>query len=230
VAANPFPEQTEIPLEVEVLDDSSSIAKDVRTEQGDFVGRVTIPPSSGGAVLVLNKASKDVFYIDAIASDVVDINVVDNNGSMISEFDDEDVEVCFATSDYDEGDVCLGFFNVDRRWECQDFCLSSKKGDTGDDMLCGNTDHLTNFALLLSPEAGTTSRCGSSSDDLTYAYWSLALVGVAIIVIAAVVIARELFHRYDTHMTDKRLTYNAGSGSGGTNGAAIPVMPSFHTD
>jgi len=229
VSPNTAPAPSDIPLEVELLNDSASTVKDVRNEQGQEVGRVRVPHDSGGAVLVVNKASDNVVLIDEVVTDVVDVTVVDSNGEVVDKFDGDELEVCFSTAEFDTDDVCLGFFNEDEQWECQDYCLSSTTSDEGEELLCGNTDHLTNFALLLDTDAGSSSRCGSSSMDLLYVYLSVAFVCISIFIVSAVVISREAYHRYDAHLTDKRLTYTGSSGIRSPSGGSSEV-PSFNYD
>jgi len=54
----------------------------------------------------------------------------------------------------------LGSFDEDTgKWQCDDHCLE----EDSDGQLCGDVDHLTNFALLLSGNGG--SGCGSSAGD-----------------------------------------------------------------
>lgn len=227
--SNPTPASNEIPLEVELLPEGSETIKEVRNQDGKEVGRVRVPSDSGGAVLVVNQASSDVRLVEEVVTDVVDVTIVDSSGNVVSEFEGEELEVCFSTEDFDSDEVCLGFYNDDGVWECQDYCLSLTTGSDGEDLLCGNTPHLTNFALLLSDEAGSESRCGSSSLDLLYVYLSIGAVGLAIFVILVAVVARESHLRWDVYQTNKRLTYGGAAGLGST-GSSGSEMASFSTD
>ena len=56
------------------------------------------------------------------------------------------VEICLK-ADSDEDDSCLAFLNENQsppKWECEDKCLERNDND----LLCGETDHFTNFAVL----------------------------------------------------------------------------------
>lgn len=62
-------------------------------------------------------------------------------------------------------------------WKCQDFCLFT----TDDGLFCGETDHVTNFAILLNGAgAGSASRCrartrtGSLANTGETSRWSCA--------------------------------------------------------
>ena len=72
------------------------------------------------------------------------------------------VEVCLEQRGEDKSDsLCLGFFNeASDQWECEDPCLEKKGG-----LLCGSTDHFTNFALLLSGGSSGASGGGLCDDD-----------------------------------------------------------------
>lgn len=228
---NAAPAPNDIPLEVEILPEGTETIKEVRNQEGKEVGRVTVPGDSGGAVLVVNQASSDVRLVEEVVTDVVDVTIVDGSGNVLDTFDGDDLEVCFSTEDFDTDDVCLGFYNDDGTWECQDYCLSTTSGTDGEDLLCGNTPHLTNFALLLSDEAGSESRCGSSSIDFLFVYLSVAAVCLAMIIVFIAVAARESYLRYDIYQTDKRLTYNGSSGRGlGSGGSGSEGLASFSTD
>ncbi len=72
------------------------------------------------------------------------------------------VEVCLEQRGDDKSDsLCLGFFNdASDQWECEDACLEKKGG-----LLCGSTDHFTNFALLLSGGSSKGGQCDDDDDD-----------------------------------------------------------------
>jgi hypothetical protein len=46
---------------------------------------------------------------------------------------------------------CLGYLNMDGKWQCEDTCLAPKG-----DQLCGSTSHFTSFAILLSGGKGAS--------------------------------------------------------------------------
>lgn len=60
----------------------------------------------------------------------------------------EPATVCFRASADAAAGNCLGYLDETRsppQWRCEDPCLDKKEGD----LVCGETDHFTNFAILL---------------------------------------------------------------------------------
>ena len=75
-------------------------------------------------------------------SDVIDITF-SRNGEPVQPI--SSIEICFDIPEIQDS-ACLGYFNTrTRSWICQDRCLK-RRGNS----VCGETDHLTNFAILLS--------------------------------------------------------------------------------
>lgn len=171
---------------------------------GRSVGSVAAPPTGPG-VLVVSGESEDVVIVPEVSSIVLDITVLDTDGNSVTSFD-EPFEICFSSDEHGSGDVCLGFFNSDGKWECEDYCL-----EESNDGLCGQSRHLTNFALLLDSEAGSESRCGSGSEDYLYIYLSVAFVCAAVFIVIVAAVAIEIKIRASTKSTDSRLTYNASA-------------------
>lgn len=205
-----------VSLIVEPLGDNRPIGTSpvvVEDTVGRPVGSVSVPPTGPG-VLVVSGESDDVVIIPQVSSIVIDITVLDTDGNTVTSFDDP-FEICFSSDEHGSGDVCLGFFNSDGEWECEDYCLE----DTGDS-LCGESRHLTNFALLLDSEAGSSSRCGSSSQDYLYIYLSVASVGAAVCIIILAAVMIEVRIRRNTKSTDSRLTYNSSRHSSMPNTAS----------
>ena len=92
-------------------------------------------------------------------SDVVDITFT-LNGEEVQPI--SSIEICFDVPADDNS--CLGYFDTKTRsWICQDKCLK-RKGNS----VCGETDHLTNFAILLSGNGG-----GGCGDDENYIFGSI---------------------------------------------------------
>ena len=223
-----------VPVIVEPLGDNSPIGTTpvvVEDTIGRPVGTVAVPPTGPG-VLVVSGESEDVVIIPEVSSIVLDITVLDTDGNSVTSFD-EPFEICFSAEDVGSDEVCLGFFNADGEWECEDYCLESS-----DDGLCGKSRHLTNFALLLDSEAGSSARCGSSSQDFLYIYLSVAFVGGAICLVILAVVLIEIKIRKNTRNTDSRLTYNssrqsvppAGSSSATAEGASVGSTPLYYDE
>lgn len=67
------------------------------------------------------------------------------------------IELCLKASipEASKGDACLAYFDEERaEWECVDECLQQNDG-----LICGNTDHFTSFAILLSGNGGKSVEC-----------------------------------------------------------------------
>ena len=99
--------------------------------------------------------------LSSVKSIIVDINVADGNNQNLG----GNVEICFKSEEEDSEDLCLGFLDETTNppeWKCEDKCLE----ENNDNLLCGETEHFTNFALLLSGGLnGGGSACESSSTD-----------------------------------------------------------------
>ncbi len=70
------------------------------------------------------------------------------------------VELCFTLTNppSDTSAACLGYFDESTKsWKCEDECLESKGGG----VVCGTTNHFTNFAILLS--SGGSSKCDAEN-------------------------------------------------------------------
>jgi hypothetical protein len=190
---------------------------------GTEVGSVKPPPDVEG-VLVVQGSDTTVDYVPEVVSVALDVTIRSADGQEQTNFAD-DIEICFSTEGFDGDDVCLGFYTDKGTWECEDYCMDSSTDADGQSQVCGGTKHLTNFALLLNNEAGSSSRCGSSSTDYLLVYLSIAFVGVAICIVVFAVVLIELRLRYSVRQTSKRLTL--GSDHSSRNSKADFVEPSF---
>lgn len=86
--------------------------------------------------------------------------VYDVDGNEISLLDNS-VAICLQgtlTDDELNDTACLGYYDEERgMWQCEDECLEQRGG-----LVCGNTDHFTTFAVLLTGREGSAPRdpCG----------------------------------------------------------------------
>ena len=172
------------------------------------VVEVTYLPSdftSTTGSIVVSEANPELVFIAAgslgssttIISDTVSIITV---GTTVS----STVEICLATSQESEKDVCLGYIDESKsppEWVCEDKCLKSKNN-----FLCGKTNHLTSFALLFEGLA-KNGKCssqyeyifGSSMKDF---YLIISFAGLAIL-IAFIIIILYLFTPLRKHLLGK---------------------------
>lgn len=95
------------------------------------------------------------------------------------------VEICIEAVGTPE-ELCLGFLDESLsppEWKCEDPCLE----ENSEGLFCGQTNHFTNFALLLSGGSGGNAGCNSSGsfDWITGSSWGdfiLVICSVAFVV------------------------------------------------
>jgi len=122
-------------------------------------------------------------------SAVVDITLM-VDGKIITKLK-EPVEICLAYSDSlstspPTSDLCLAFYDEKcKDWKCEDEDVQSNSIG----QLCGDTPHLTSFALLL---GGGVGECGEYFPHRTIAWLSLGFIGGAIIVILMALVMIEI--------------------------------------
>ena len=80
-----------------------------------------------------------------LGSSILQITLVDSKNNSITDLD-VPLTVCFVPSDEENKRQCLSYYDERKaKWKCEDKCLTRTKEGS----LCGQTNHLTNFALLL---------------------------------------------------------------------------------
>ena len=127
---------------------------------GGLVEIDLIAPS--GSIITINNPDIDLINqsdTSDIVSFIVDFQLSDGSTDLGG-----DVEVCFESNHNSNDNLCLGYLDESLNppeWICQDHCLQKNS----DGLICGNTDHFTNFALLLSG-SGNKGNCGDDGD-----YW-----------------------------------------------------------
>ena len=117
------------------------------------------------------------------SSDVLDISIVQEGSSKEKKF-----EICFPVDETFDSKSCLGYIDETRdppEWRCEDRCV--KKNNDG--LVCGKTNHFTNFAILLS---GVEGGCDESEDYVTGSYYGdlimvACFVGVMILICCIVI-------------------------------------------
>lgn len=193
-------------------------AATVTSEDGEPVGTVELPDSAAadGSVVVVTSPRDDEFSTDGVVfgSVVVDITVFDESGRSITEFEDP-IEICLEVEeDEDDGEACLGFYvQEEDAWECEDPCL---KRSSDSRQLCGDTDHLTTFSILLDSTGGGNDPCDSSdgSMDLTMTILSagsICLFGLLAVLIMAAYEIRVRLRKQKFKNTMTSIERNLGS-------------------
>ena len=133
-----------------------------------------------------------------LGNTIVDIIILDQFGNQVTKFSDP-LTICLESSDSNE-DECLGYYDTEKKeWICEDDCPEKDGG-----LVCGKTDHLTSFALLLQGGGNNGGKCDSSEDDYVFAWLSMALLIFAILIIVICVLLNEVRFRL-IHQRKKRI-------------------------
>ena len=149
----------------------------------------------------------------ALVSAILNITLLDGQRNSITRLDSP-LTICLALTEEQKGKiVCLSYYDERKaKWICEDECLTTftaqstnatKGRDKGETLLCGQTDHLTNFALLLiGNEEEDPCRSGKGN---TLAWISLGMVGGAILLVAISVLVIEIQMRWNSHQISRQL-------------------------
>lgn len=111
-----------------------------------------IKAPNGQPILISRPQSDLVGASDGLSdvdSPIVNITLAQEGEDGVSQRLGGHIEICLRPFEMDR-QHCLGYLDESRRppeWRCQDVCLQEKSG-----LMCGRTDHLTAFALLLTLE------------------------------------------------------------------------------
>jgi hypothetical protein len=147
-----------------------------------------------------------------VASTVLNITLLDSRNNTITQLDSP-LTICLAQSNgTKKGEKeCLGYFDENKsKWRCEDKCLSNirNKGDKAKErekgnIVCGQTGHLTNFALLFAGAGKGEDPCQSKSKDNVLPWLSLGLIIGAILVVALSALIIEVYYRWKAHRRNK---------------------------
>ena len=152
------------------------------------------------------------FNQQELVSAVINITLSDGQGNSVTQLDSP-LTICLVPSNstIKSDEACLGFYDVEKgRWKCEDKCLAtiSSKGLSSDtlkeNLLCGQTSHLTNFALLLQGNEAKDP-CQTDSDN-TLAWTSLGMVAGALLLVGLSVLVIEVHYRWKRRQIDRELT------------------------
>jgi hypothetical protein len=208
----PSCEFSEAVVEPSNITTSRTVLLDLNSSAGDLLGSLFIPPTLSNAVnttlsVIYTPSVPRNFSAQSIAGAILDINLIDSNGVSVTQLDSP-LTICLATPNKTKNTkgICLSFYNEAKaKWQCVDRCLT--RPDANDDgLFCGQTDHLTNFALLLGGNVGGGDPCSSASGDNTLSWISLALIIGAIVIISLSVIAIEVYFRWRASRLQKQIT------------------------
>ena len=168
------------------------------SNNGDTVGGIYFPPETFNSDsentieinLVSNIQGQEVQNSNGdnvkLGNTIVDVVILDQFGNQVTKFS-EPLTICLESSDSNE-DECLGYYDTEKKeWICEDDCPEKEDGG----LVCGKTDHLTSFALLLN---GKNSDCTGDDSQHLYVYLSIAFVGVGIIAVLISIVVIELHY------------------------------------
>ena len=164
----------------------------------ELVGALYIPSNLSNQVNItlitsyFDSIEGTSFNEQSLASTVLNITLFDGQGNSITKLDSP-LTICLALPNKERGQrVCLSYYDERKdKWRCEDKCLttiaskgtkSSNSNNKEESLLCGQTDHLTNFALLLIGSE-RDDPCQHSRDD-TISWISLGMVGGAVLLVA----------------------------------------------
>jgi hypothetical protein len=162
--------------------------------EGAVVGSLAVPPDLSNEL----NTTLTVAYVIAepaqfpdqlLASTILNITLVNAEGQSITQLDTP-LTICLSPpNDTKKNEnLCLSYYDeLKSKWRCEDRCLSSIRKDS---QLCGQTGHLTNFALLITGR--TEDPCGGPKPSNTLSWVSLGFVAGAILLVLLGVILVEL--------------------------------------
>ena len=172
-----FQQISDLQTEIIPIDQEELTILDPR--DNDIIVQITFDSPNANEYLLISEANNlPIVDRNRVQSIAVSLNLLNGNGIEIQPSDS--VEICLK-ADSDSNESCLGFVNENAsppKWECEDKCLSKNK----DGLLCGETDHFTNFAILFT---GVKSNC---DDDFNYIFDEAWKDGVLIGCVAAAII------------------------------------------
>ena len=121
--------------------------------------KIPLLAPSGALIFVTETDPNSLIFSDNsdVVSDIFDVSLVNPNARLGG-----DVEICLKAQTNSK-DLCLGYLDESKsppKWECEDRCLQIDDND----LICGETDHFTNFALLLDGKSGN-GRSGCDDFD-----------------------------------------------------------------
>ena len=192
---------------------SSNQLEELVSPSGQLVGVLSVPPNLSNQanstliVTLSNLGTGNSSNSRPLYSDSLNITLLDSQGNSITQLDSP-LTICLSLgNNTKKGNVCLGYYDeASGKWRCEDRCLNTitrKSNDSSQDsrLLCGQTSHLTNFALLLS---GANDPCQPAKDN-KLAWASLGLVAGAVLIVALAVVAIELRIRWKTVTENREL-------------------------
>jgi hypothetical protein len=184
---------------------------DLNSPNGESAGSLYVPSGLSGRenttlAITFTTNVPENFSNQRLGGIILDITLTDPEGQLITQLDTPLV-ICLLqpnSSKINKSKApCLSYYDEgNSKWRCEDECLSNPGNHS---LLCGRTDHLTNFALLLSGSSTEGDPCVSQSNDNTLAWVSLGLVAGAILIVALSGIAIEIRTRLHSRKLETQI-------------------------
>jgi hypothetical protein len=126
------------------------------------------------------------FSYNRLGDTIFDVTLFDAEGDIITKLDSS-LTICLPRlKRHQKEEACLSYFDDPlNKWRCEDRCLTSYRLPNNEILWCGQTTHLTNFALLL----GSTNEydpCSSQLLNPTISWLSLGFVLGAILIVSLI--------------------------------------------
>ena len=133
-------------------------------------------------------------------SSVIDITLRGPDGAERQP--DKAVEICFELATSEEDDACLAYWDTRLTgWKCEDKCMQRKGKFT-----CGDTDHFTNFAILLAGLGGDA--CSDDDENSVIIWLSCAFIILAISIVLLSILVIEIRVRIEANQLKNDLNVN----------------------
>ena len=175
---------------------SSSTRVEIPNREGSLIGSLIIPRDLTrwrNSTLTITVADENYWNTSNLflGEMVLDITLLNSEGEDVSDLDSA-LTICLPRpNNTNPRDLCLGYFRDGKdQWRCEDLCLIRRGNE-----LCGQTDHLTNFALLIMGNLNDDP-CSTEIGHNVLAWISLGLVGLAILFVVIGVCLIEVRYRY----------------------------------
>jgi hypothetical protein len=169
---------------------SATNGEDLGFIQIDSTDRAVVRVSAGDTELVQQVGTQDV------TSAVVDISLYGPNGDQVK-FTGT-ATICLRLNETTGNEKqCLAYIDTSvspPAWKCQDKCLKQVSAS----FWCGETDHFTNFAVLLTGGSGKDGNgCGDDGEDYfagTAIADAMISLGVGILIVGIITVMSCVVH------------------------------------
>lgn len=190
----------------------------IQGQDGQQLGIINTEGSfTGEGLLIIRSAPEELIDqvgTDGVASAIVDITVVGNDGK--EKQPNGLLELCLRIYNSTDADkkLCLSYIDESvnpPEWKCQDECLTQ----ISPTFWCGKTNHLTNFAVLLTGRNDQNKRlkdCSDNGEYYIFGYWiydailALGIAGIVVLIAVVLILVVVLIKPIDEAVRGKSNT------------------------